>query len=169
MCHSFTGHIWFANLAVNWHIKANCMCQIRQFCKAGSTQFVVRICDASCVMIRASCVWKNVSNLSRWSFVHLSHLVRQLGGKLTHQSKLYVSDSTNLFDTFTHDVPQICTTHRVDPALSTFTHDAPQIRTTHRVDPALDTFTHDAPQIRATHPVEPALHLVINLCERLRH
>ncbi len=51
------------------------------------------------------------------SFVHSSHPVRQLGGKLTHQSKLYVSDLTNLFDTFTHDTPQICTTHRVDPAL----------------------------------------------------
>ncbi len=31
------------------------------------------------------------------SFVHLSHLVHQFGGKLTHQSKLYESDSTNLF------------------------------------------------------------------------
>ncbi len=51
------------------------------------------------------------------SFVHLSHLVRQFGGKLAHQSKLYVSDSTNLFDTFTHDAPRIRTTHRVDPAL----------------------------------------------------
>ncbi len=50
------------------------------------------------------------------SFVYLSHLVRQLGGKLTHQSKLYVSDSTNLLDTYTHDAPQIRTTHRVDPA-----------------------------------------------------
>ncbi len=51
------------------------------------------------------------------SFVHLSHLVRQLSGKLTPQSKLNVSDSTNLFDIFTHDVPQICTTHCEDPAL----------------------------------------------------
>ncbi len=51
------------------------------------------------------------------SFVHSSHLVRQLGGKLKHQSKLYVSDSTNLFDTFTHDAPRIRITHRMDPAL----------------------------------------------------
>ncbi len=51
------------------------------------------------------------------SFVHSSHLVRQLGGKLTHQSKLYGSDSTNLFDTFTYDAPQIHTMHRVNPAL----------------------------------------------------
>ncbi len=51
------------------------------------------------------------------SVVHLSHLVRQLCGKLTHQSKLYVSDSTNLFDTFTHDAPRIRITHRVDPTL----------------------------------------------------
>ncbi len=50
------------------------------------------------------------------SFVHSSHLLRQLGGKLRHQSKLYVSDSTNLFDTFTHDAPRIHTTHCVDPA-----------------------------------------------------
>ncbi len=161
---------------------------------------MVRICDASCIMIRAPCVWKNVSNFRiqkiywllrnytfwrithpslvllidikhigycwgfwvtsktklstflRWClklgphdawfvfamryalwfahhmyekmcliwvnvlFVHLSHLVRQLAGKLTHQSKLYVSDSTNLFDTFTHDAPRIRITHRMDPA-----------------------------------------------------
>ncbi len=43
---------------------------------------------------------------------------RQLGGKLTHQSKLYVLDSTNLFDTFTHDAPRIRTTHREDPTLA---------------------------------------------------
>ncbi len=30
MCHLFIRHIWFTNWAVNWHIKANCMCQIRQ-------------------------------------------------------------------------------------------------------------------------------------------
>ncbi len=29
MCHLFIRYIWFANWAVNWHIKANCMCQIR--------------------------------------------------------------------------------------------------------------------------------------------
>ncbi len=51
------------------------------------------------------------------SFVHSSHLVRQLGGKLTHQSELYVSDLTNRFDTFTHDAPRIRITHHVDPAL----------------------------------------------------
>ncbi len=56
-------------------------------------------------------IWVDVS------FVHLSHLVRQLDSKLTHESKLYVSDSTNLFDTFTHDAPRIRTTHRVDPAI----------------------------------------------------
>ncbi len=50
------------------------------------------------------------------SFTHLSHLVRQLGSKLTHQSELYVSDSTNLFDTFTHDAPRVRTTHRMDQA-----------------------------------------------------
>ncbi len=55
-------------------------------------------------------IWVDVS------FVHSSHLVHQLGGKLTHQSELYVSDSTNLFDTFTHGAPRIRTTHRVDPA-----------------------------------------------------
>ncbi len=55
-------------------------------------------------------IWVDVS------FVHSSHVVHQLGGKLTHQSKLYVSGSTNLFDTFTHDVPRIRTTHCVDPA-----------------------------------------------------
>ncbi len=70
------------------------------------------------------------------SFVHLSHLVRQLGGKLAHESQLYVSDSTNLFDAFTHDAPRIRTTHCVDPALNTFTHDSPQIRTMRHVDPA---------------------------------
>ncbi len=42
-------------------------------------------------------IWVDVS------LFHSSHLVRQLGGKLTHQSKLYVSNSTNLFDLFTHD------------------------------------------------------------------
>ncbi len=56
-------------------------------------------------------IWVDVS------FVHSSHLIHQFGGKLTHQSKLYVSDSTNLFKHFTHDAPRICTTHRVDPAL----------------------------------------------------
>ncbi len=30
MCHSFIHHIWFANRVVNWHIEANCMCQIRR-------------------------------------------------------------------------------------------------------------------------------------------
>ncbi len=52
-------------------------------CKAGSTRCVVHIRAALCVMIRASCVWKNVCVI--WmdvSFVHLSHLVRQVGGKL---------------------------------------------------------------------------------------
>ncbi len=34
-------------------------------CRARSTRCVVRIRNASCVIIRASCVWKNVSNLSR--------------------------------------------------------------------------------------------------------
>ncbi len=67
-------------------------------------------------MIRASCVWKNLSIWVDVSSVHSSQLVRQLVGKLTHQKKLYVSDSTNLFDTFTDDAPQILTTHRVDPA-----------------------------------------------------
>ncbi len=33
--------------------------------KARSTRCVVCIRDAWCIMIRASCVWKNVSNLSR--------------------------------------------------------------------------------------------------------
>ncbi len=54
-------------------------------------------------------------------FVHSSHLVCLLGGKLTHQSKLYVSDSTNLVNTFTHDAPRIRTTHCVDPALPILT------------------------------------------------
>ncbi len=53
VCHSFIRHMWFASLAVNWHIKANCMCQIRQI----------------------------------------------------------------FLNTFTHDAPQIRTTHRVDPVL----------------------------------------------------
>ncbi len=35
------------------------------FSKARSTRCVVRICDALSVMIRAPCVWKNFSNLSR--------------------------------------------------------------------------------------------------------
>ncbi len=65
---------------------------------------------AHCVYEKICIIWVDVS------FVHSSHLVRQLGSKLTHQSKLYVSDSTNLFDTFTHDAPRIRTTHRVDPA-----------------------------------------------------
>ncbi len=92
--------------------------------KARSTWCVVRIRDASwfvhCVCEKMCLIWVDVS------FVHSSHLVRQLGGKLTHQSKLYVSDSTNLFDTFTHDAPRIRTTHHVNPALDTFfhTHDA---------------------------------------------
>ncbi len=65
----------------------------------------------------AHCVYEKICLIRvDVSFVHSSHLVRQLGGKLTHQSKLYVSDSTNLFDTFTHDAPWIRTTHRVDPA-----------------------------------------------------
>ncbi len=44
-------------------------------------------------------------------------MVPQLGGKLTHQSKLYASDSMNLFDTFAHDAPRIRSVHRVDRAL----------------------------------------------------
>ncbi len=71
--------------------------EIYPYSKAGSIRCVVRIRDASCVMIHASCVWKNVSNFSNVSFIYSSHLVRQFVGKLTHQSKLYVSDSTNLF------------------------------------------------------------------------
>ncbi len=67
--------------------------------------FVHRVYEKMCL------IWVDVS------FVHSSHLVRQLGGTLIHQSKLYVSDLTNLFDTFIHDAPQIRTTHRVDPAL----------------------------------------------------
>ncbi len=30
MCHLFICHIWFTNWVVNWHIKANCMCQIQR-------------------------------------------------------------------------------------------------------------------------------------------
>ncbi len=66
--------------------------------------FAHRVYEKMCL------IWVDVS------FIHSSHLVRQLDGKLTHQSKLYVSDSTNLFDTFPHDAPQIRTTHHVDPA-----------------------------------------------------
>ncbi len=66
--------------------------------------FAHRVYEKMCL------IWTDVS------FVHSSHLVCQLDGKLTHQSKLYVSDSTNLFDTFTQDAPRIRTTHRVDPA-----------------------------------------------------
>ncbi len=66
--------------------------------------FTHRVYEKMCL------IWVGVS------FVHLSHLVRQFGGKLTHQSKLYVSDSTIFLNTFTHNTPQIRTMHRVDPA-----------------------------------------------------
>ncbi len=66
---------------------------------------------AHCVYEKTVLIWVDVS------FVYSSHLVCQLGGKLTHQSKLYVSNSTNLFDTFLHDAPRIRIAHRVDPAL----------------------------------------------------
>ncbi len=56
-------------------------------------------------------IWVDVS------IVHSPHPVSQFVGKLTHQSKLYVSDSTNLLNTFTHDAPRIRNTHCVDPAL----------------------------------------------------
>ncbi len=39
-------------------------CSVQSKYKAGSTQRMVHIRDASCVMIRTSCVGKNVSNLS---------------------------------------------------------------------------------------------------------
>ncbi len=70
--------------------------------------FAHRVYEKMCL------IWVDVS------FVHSSNLVRQLGGKLTHQSEQYVSDSTNLFDTFTHDAPRIRTTHREDPALEIY-------------------------------------------------
>ncbi len=87
--------------------------------KGGSTR-----CDAWFVFVMRHASWfaHRVYEKKRLirvdvSFVHSSHLVRQLGGKLTHQSKLYVSESANLFDTFTHDTPRIRIMHRVDPAL----------------------------------------------------
>ncbi len=52
--------------------------------KARSTWYVAHVCDASCVMICASCVWRNLCNLSGLSYVYLLHLVRQVVGKLTH-------------------------------------------------------------------------------------
>ncbi len=58
--------------------------------------FAHRVYEKMCI------IWVDVS------FVHSSHLVRQLGGKLTHQRSFWQ---------FTHDAPRIRTTHRVDPAL----------------------------------------------------
>ncbi len=52
--------------------------------------FVMRY-DSRIVYEKMCLIWVDVS------FVHSSHLVHQFGSKLTHQSKLYVPDWTNLF------------------------------------------------------------------------
>ncbi len=77
-------------------------------CKAGSTWCMVRICDASCVMIRASCVWKNVSNLRR-CVIH--SFVTSWFDNLAvnwHIKANYMCQIRQIFlNTFTHDIPRI--------------------------------------------------------------